>query len=466
MSTSEERELKSLPFNLIAEKAILGAMLIDNSYVNLVFSTLKSDDFYSNSHKLISASISNLVEQGSKADIVTVCDELEKQGKLKIVGGISYVSSLVDEVPENINVSEYIRIVKDNSSLREIIRASYEVIENSTGNDADVESILGKLHDNIISISSERLKGGFVDTGSLTPIVLEKIEQIQKRGESLGIKTGFIDLDEITSGFHNSELIVIAARPSMGKTAIALNIALNMALKQDKSVGFFTIEMDRTQILMRMLAVDAKISLKSLRSGKPRLTQEDWGKLELSATAISKSKIFIDDSAPISIIELKTRARRLKSEKKLDIIFVDYLQLIELSKDMDRKNYTLAQQIGKISAALKSLAKELEIPVVALAQLNRAPEHRGTSKKKGGSESGIPRYQLSDLRESGNIEQDADLIIFLHRQEQIDHDTERKGIADLIIAKQRNGPTGRIELAYISEYTKFSNYEYIVEENV
>ena len=280
---------------------------------------------------------------------------------------------------------------------------------------------------------------------------MERIEAIQKHGESGGLKTGYYELDSMTGGLQKSDLIVVAARPSMGKTAIALNIAANIALKEQKSVGFFSIEMSKHQIMMRLLSTRAEIDMSALMTGKKHLNQQEWHALEMAAGELGKAKIYIDDSASLSIIEMKTRARRLWKEKNLDVIFVDYLQLIKVSGDQLRRNDSRAQEVAIISSSLKELAKELDVPVVAVAQLNRAPEQRGGNREGG------PRYQLSDLKESGSIEQDADVIMFLHREEQIDRDTERKGEADLILAKQRNGPTGRITLAYQDKYTKFAN---------
>jgi replicative DNA helicase len=292
----------------------------------------------------------------------------------------------------------------------------------------------------------------------LVPETMGLIENIQKHGESRGLRTGYLDLDNITSGFQRGNLIVIAARPSMGKTALALNIAANMVIKDERSVGFFSIEMSKVQVIMRLLSLKSEINLSSLMSARPHLSQKEFKKLELSASELEKSKFYIDDSPTLSIVEMKTRARRLMNERGLDIIFVDYLQLMKVSGDLLRKNDTRAQEVAIITSALKELAKELDIPVVACAQLSRAPEQRG--KKDG------PRYQLSDLKESGAIEQDADLVMFLHREreDQLEGETSgRSGTAEVIIAKQRNGPTGKVVLAFIDKYTKFSNYDWQYE---
>lgn len=450
--------IKALPSDEFAERAVLGAMLLDNSYVNQVFSALSSDDFYAEAHKIIAAAIDNLVNNGKAADTVTVSSYIKKKNELKFVGGYEYINSLVDGIPDNINIEEYIKIVKDQSSLRKIIITSLGVIQKGIGQKAETEIILNELQEDIIKISKSRITGGFISPKILIPETMGLIDKIQKHGESRGLRTGFIDLDNITSGFQRGNLIVIAARPSMGKTALALNIAANMVIKDERSVGFFSIEMSKVQVIMRMLSVKAEINLSSLMSARPHLSQKELKKLELSASELEKSKFYIDDSPTLSIVEMKTRARRLMNERGLDIVFVDYLQLMKVSGDLLRKNDTRAQEVAIITSALKELAKELDIPVVACAQLSRAPEQRG--KREG------PRYQLSDLKESGAIEQDADLVMFLHREreDQLEGETSgRSGTAEVIIAKQRNGPTGKVVLAFIDKYTKFSNYDWQYE---
>ncbi len=449
---NKNSKLTKLPGSDNAEKAVLGAMLIDNRYIDLVFNEINSDDFFRTANKTIAAAIYNVYESGSKSDTVTIGEHLGEE-ELKFVGGFSYLNSLTDGIPENFEISDYVKIVKERSVLRKIINTSSEVISSGLEPKADVRSILAKLQEDIIKIAGKEIDDGFKPSGTIVPDTLKKIREIQKHGDSGGLKSGFYELDDMTGGFQDSDLIIIAARPSMGKTALGLNIASNIAIKGDKSVGFFSIEMSKIQIMLRMLATEAEVNMSALIRGKYNLTKQEWKKLELAAEALSKSKIFIDDSASLSIIEMKTRARRLKRENGLDIIFVDYLQLMKVSGESIRKNDSRAQEVAIISASLKELAKELEIPVVAMAQLNRSPEQRG-SQRDGGT-----KYQLSDLKESGAIEQDADVIMFLHRDEQNKKDTERKGIADLIIAKQRNGPTGKIELAFIDKFTKFHNYD-------
>ncbi len=458
MTTAAVDLKKTLPHDETAEKAVLGAMLIDNRCINEVFLEIDRDDFFIDAHRLIAAAVSKLVDAGSSVDIVTVSSFLERNSELKFAGGSGYVSSLVDGIPETLSVVDYVRIIKDRSALRKIILTSLGIIQKGVEPAANTESLIDEIQEDIIKISENRVKQGFVPTGALVADTMQHIETIQKHGESSGLKTDFDDLDAMVSGFQPTDLVVIAARPSMGKTALALNIAVNMAVKHDHAVAFFSIEMSRQQIMMRLLATRAQVSMASIRTGKPHLTQKEWHALEMAASELGNSKVYIDDSPTLSILEMRTRARKLKSSGQLDIIFVDYLQLMKVTGDMLRRSDSRAQEVGIITASLKALAKELNVPVVAMAQLNRSPETRGVRKEKG------PKYLLSDLKESGAIEQDADLVIFLHRDDQMDKDTERKGIADLFIAKQRNGPTGKISLAYIDKYTKFANMEFSTRE--
>lgn len=443
-----------MPHDGFAERALLGAMLIDNHYINLVFEHLNSDDFFRDSHKIIASAISNLLDKGTSADIVTVAGFLENNKELKFVGGYEYLSSLLDGVPESLNIDEYIAVVKDRSALRRLILTSLGVIKTGTEPKADTTDILTRLQEDIIKIADAEIRTGFSPSSIVVQETMEKIESIQKHGDSGGLKTGFTELDTMTGGFQPSDLIVIAARPSMGKTALALNIASNIAVKGEKAVGFFSIEMSKHQIMMRLLSSRASIDMSALMTGRKHLNRQEWQALEMAAGELGKAKIYIDDSASLSIIEMKTRARRLWKEKNLDVVFVDYLQLMKVTGDQLRRNDSRAQEVAIISSSLKELAKELKIPVVALAQLNRSPETRGGKKDSG------PKYQLSDLKESGAIEQDADVIMFLHREEQTDKESERKGEADLILAKQRNGPTGRIVLAFQDRYTKFANMDF------
>jgi replicative DNA helicase len=448
----------ALPHDDYAEKAILGAMLIDNRYASEVFAKITAEDFYKESHKRIAQAIKEITDSGSIADTITVASYFERIDKLKFIGGYAYLNSLPDGIPDNFSLDEYIKIVTDRSVLRRIILLSMGTIKKGIELKADTNDLLSDLHHQIIKISEAKDKDGFHPATELVLETMQLVERIQKKGDSGGIKTDFYGLDNLTSGFQKGDLIVIAARPSMGKTAFALNLAANMAVKFSKAVGFFSIEMSRSQIMMRLLSAEASINMTSLMSGKPRLNQQEWHDLEQAANRLQQAQFFIDDSPSLSVIEMKSRARRLKTEAELDVVFVDYLQLLKVSGTEIRKNDSRAQEVAIISASLKELAKELQIPVVALAQLNRAPEQRGGKREPG------PRYQLSDLKESGAIEQDADLIMFLHREDQVNKETERKGEADLIIAKQRNGPTGKITLAFSDKFTRFHNLEFTDRE--
>ncbi len=457
MNSQDNRHIesmKSLPYDEHAERAVLGAMLIDNRYANEVFSLITPSDFHRNKHQVIAAAINNLVNDGITADIVTIPGHLDRTNDLKIAGGYEDIVTLTDGVPENIDITEYIKTILELSSLRKIIYASANVVKRGAEEGADSKTILAELDKELIDISNSQDKDGFHTSEVIVPETIEQIENIQKHGNSNGVVTGFTEIDKMTGGFQKGDLIVIAARPSMGKTALALNIVANMGIKSEKRIGFFSIEMNEMQIMMRLLALRANINLGQLMQGKKKLTGPEWQQINLAASELKKSKISIDDSAVLSIIEMKTRARRLQREGGLDVVFVDYLQLMKVSGENLRRSDSRAQEVAIISASLKAMAKELKIPVIALAQLNRSPEQRG------GSSEGAPKYQLSDLKESGAIEQDADIIMFLHREEQYNKDTDRAGEADVIIAKQRNGPTGNIKLAYISEFTKFANLEY------
>jgi replicative DNA helicase len=329
---------KALPHDEIAEKALLGAMLLDNRYVNQVFSEISSEDFFRDTHNLIASAVLQLTNNSSTADIVTVASYLEKKQELKFVGGHAFISSLVDDIPENLDIKEYIKIVKDRSLLRRIIITSMGIIQKGVEPSADTLSLLNEIQVDIIKISEDRIKKGFYATADLIPEAMELIENIQKGGESQGLKTGFYELDDITSGFQQGDLIVVAARPSMGKTALALNIAVHMAIKEEKAVAFYSIEMSRLQVLMRMMAIHAKVSMSSIRTGKPHLTNKEWHDLELASAELQKAKLFIDDSASLSVVEMKSRARKLKAEGKLDIVFVDYLQLIKVTGENLRRN--------------------------------------------------------------------------------------------------------------------------------
>ena len=437
---------KTPPQSVEAEKTALGGILLNNKNLNVVLSIISPEDFYKDSNRKIIEKIISLVDKGKPVDVVTLSEELQREGTLDEVGGASYVSSLMDGVPKSLNIEFYAQIIKEKSLLRQLILSSAKIISSSYEQREDADQLLDEAQASIIEVAEQRVKPGFVPVGSLASPTLDMIKALHERKETVtGIPTGFRDLDNLTAGFHGSEFIVIAARPSMGKTALCLNISQYAGLKTDYSVGFFSLEMAKEQVMIRLLCAEAQLDLKKVRTGF--IGERDFEKLKLSAEALSRSKIFIDESPALTVMEMKAKARRLKMEQNLDLVFIDYIQLMRPGGRFENRN----QEMSYISRSLKELAKEIKIPVVGISQLSRAPE-------KGRRE---PIPQLSDLRESGAIEQDADVVIFIYRPEFYRPDDESiRGIADINVAKQRNGPTGKISLAFIREYVRFADMEF------
>ena len=437
---------KTPPQSVEAEKTALGGILLSNKNLNVVLSIISPEDFYKDSNRKIIEKIISLVDKGKPVDVVTLSEELQKEGTLDEVGGASYVSSLMDGIPKSLNVEFYAQIIKEKSLLRQLILSSAKIISSSYEQREDADQLLDEAQASIIEVAEQRVKPGFVPVGSLASPTLDMIKALHDRKETVtGIPTGFRDLDNLTAGFHASEFIVVAARPSMGKTALCLNISQYAGLKTDYSVGFFSLEMAKEQVMIRMLCAEAQLDLKKVRTGF--IGERDFEKLKLSAEALSRSKIFIDESSALTVMEMKAKARRLKMEQNLDLVFIDYIQLMRPGGRFENRT----QEMSYISRSLKELAKEIKIPVVGISQLSRAPE-------KGRRE---PIPQLSDLRESGAIEQDADVVIFIYRPEFYRPDDESiRGIADINVAKQRNGPTGKISLAFIREYVRFADMEF------
>ncbi len=435
---------KSLPHNLDAERAVIGAILTENSHLHKVLSVITPDDFYIESHQKIMRKVVEMADKGERIDLVTLSEELENAGELKDVGGTSYISSLLDGVPKSLNIESYLNIIKEKALARRLILSSLRIAKTGMERVGDTDELLDLAQHEIFEISEQRVKQGFIEIKKVMQETVDYIEALSKRGELIsGIPTGFKDFDKKTSGLHNSEFIVIAGRPSMGKTAFAMNIATNVAVKFGKKVGIFTLEMSKEHLCIRLLGSMAQIDIQRLQNGY--ISQNEWDKIIMAQNVFSKADIFIDETPSLSILEMKAKARRLKMEKGLDILFIDYLQLMRGGIRFENRT----QEISAISRAMKELAKELSIPVVSVSQLSRAPEKR---EKKGA------RPQLSDLRESGAIEQDADLVSFIYREEFYIKDTPKKGIADVIIAKQRNGPAGiTVELAFLDKYTKFED---------
>jgi len=434
------------PQNLEAEMAVLGSMLIDENAICYVLDVLDKDCFYKDSHKKIFEVILNLYNNHKAVDIITVSDELKRLNLLEEIGGISALTEMVNSVPTSANVSHYAQIVKEKSILRQLINSATQIVSLCYEPEGNVDEILDKSEMLIFEISQNKKEDSAV---SLKEIVKESIETIdklyQKKSSVTGIPTGFIDLDRRTAGFQPSDFIVIAGRPSMGKSAFAISIAEYVGVVEKIPLAFFSLEMSKEQLAQRMLCAHARVDAHKVRTGY--LSSSDWPKLTAAAGKLSEAPIFIVDTPAISALELRAKARRLKMQHNIGLLIIDYLQLMRGSSRAENRQ----QEISEISRSLKALARELNIPVVAISQLSRAVEARADH-----------RPQLSDLRESGAIEQDADLVILLLREEYYNPTEENEGIAEAIIAKQRNGPVGSVKLAFIKEYMRFDNL--ILEE--
>jgi len=434
------------PHSPEAEKTVLGGILVNNKNLNVVLSIISPEDFYKDANRKIIEKIVSLVDKGLPVDILTLSDELQKAGVLEEVGGASYLSSLMDGVPKSLNIEFHSRIIKERSLLRQLILSSAKIISSSYEQKEDADEILDEAQAAIIEVAEQRVKPGFVQVAALTAPTMDMIKVLHDRKEMVtGIPTGFRDLDQLTSGLHNSEFIVVAARPSMGKTALCLNISQYAGIKTEYSIGFFSLEMAKEQVVIRLLCGEAQLDIRKVRTGF--IGERDFEKLKLGAEALSRAKIFVDETAALTVMEMKAKARRLKMEQNLDLLFVDYIQLMRPGGRFENRT----QEMSYISRSLKELAKEIKIPVVGISQLSRAPE-RGRRE---------PIPQLSDLRESGAIEQDADVVIFIYRPELYrPNDENIKGMAEINVAKQRNGPTGKLNLAFIKEYARFADMEF------
>ncbi|MGD2294241.1 MAG: replicative DNA helicase [Candidatus Aminicenantes bacterium] len=437
---------KTPPHSLEAEKTVLGGILVNNKNLNVVLSIITPEDLYKEAHRRILDKIIRLIDKSLPADLLSITEELQKDGTLEEVGGAAYISSLMDGVPRSLNIEYHTRILKEKALLRRLILSSAKTISRSYEQKEDADQILDEAQAGIIQVAEQRIQQGFISVGSLTSPALDRVEAFRQRKEAVtGVPAGFRDLDALTSGFHGSEFVVVAARPSMGKTALCLNISHHVGVKTEKSVGFFSLEMAKEQLIMRLLCSEAQLDLKKVRTGF--VADREFERLKLAAEVISQAKIFVDETPALSIMEMKAKARRLKMEHDLDIVFIDYMQLMRVGVRFENRN----QEMSFISRSFKELAKELQIPVVGISQLSRAPE-------KGRRE---PVPQLSDLRESGAIEQDADVVIFIYRPEFYRPQEETlRGIAEINVAKQRNGPTGKINLAFIREYARFADMEF------
>jgi replicative DNA helicase len=419
-------------------------MLLDKEAIEVAIDILNEEDFYSEQHRIIYKSLIELYGRSTPVDIVTLTDFLRGSGDIDRAGGVGYVSALLDEVPTSANIAYYAKIVEQKSLLRKLIRASSSVISLSYNTEKDAYEIVDEAEKLIFDVTERKGVRGYFSMNEVIKDSITAIEKLFHRGDNYtGIPSGFKELDDLTSGFQKSEFIVIAARPSVGKTAFALNIAQNVAINQQLTVAVFSLEMSKEALTQRMLCSEARIDSQRLRKGL--LRTEEWGPLTTAAGKLSEANIFIDETPGISDMQLRAKARRIQSRHGLDLVIVDYLQLMSSI----RKKEGRTQEISEISRSLKALARELGIPVLALSQLSRAVETRGRDK----------RPILSDLRESGAIEQDADVVIFLYRDELYNPNTDKEGIAEVIIQKQRNGPTGTIELKFFKEFTRFENYQ-------
>jgi replicative DNA helicase len=434
---------RTLPHNLEAERSVLGAILVHNDAFNSAAQIITEKDFFRDAHRRIFDKMIALNERGAAIDFVTLKEALTRAGELDDVGGPAYVAALADGVPRATNVEYYARIVKEKSTLRSLIFAANRILTTAYEAEQESDLILDEAESSIFSVADERLKGGFVPMRDLVKESFPKIEQLfeQKRLVT-GTPTGFFDLDEMTRGFQPGDLIIIAARPSMGKTSLVLNISQHVAMQPDMTVGFFSLEMSKESLFIRLLTSEAQIDSHRLMSGA--IGQKDYGRISHALESLSAMQLFIDDSANIGVMEMRAKARRLQAEHGLSLLVVDYIQLMSGRGRFENRTLELAA----ISRSIKGLAKELGVPIVVLSQLSRAPEARSDH-----------RPQLSDLRESGALEQDADLVVLIYREDVYNKDpnSEHAGIAELILAKQRNGPTGIVKLAFLKEQTRFAN---------
>ncbi len=431
------------PQNTEAEASILSAILIDDSILLDVLELLSPEDFYKSTHKYIFAGMSELFARNEPVDLVTLTNLLREQKQLEKIGGATYLASLVDSVPLAVNAQHYARIIRDKAALRLLIKKSNDITKRCFEDGGDVDGVIDFAESAIFEISGEKNKQAFYSLGQIIETNIDALEERQGNKSLLtGVPTGFTHFDNLTSGCQNSDLIIVAARPSMGKTALALNIARNAAVDANIPVGIFSLEMSKEQLSMRMLCAEARIDSSRLRGGF--FTREDWVQLTDAASILSEAPIYIDDSPDITAMSIRAKSRRLKLDKNIGMIFIDYLQLMRGPRTAERRDL----EISEISRSLKALAKEINIPVVALSQLNRKLEERSDK-----------RPQLSDLRESGALEQDADVVAFIYRDEiyNRDENNPQRGKAEIIIAKQRNGPVGVVQLTFIGTYTRFEN---------
>ncbi|QDK36133.1 replicative DNA helicase [Bdellovibrio sp. NC01] len=433
------------PQNLDAEQSILGGLMLDREALDQIGDLLFAEDFYKPGHQKIYAAIKDLHSKQQPIDIITVTNVLQAEGSMEMVGGPEYLISLLDKTISSANISSHAKIVREKALLRKMIMTNSKLIERAYDNDfPDVESFIDQAESEIFKLGENKAQTGLVGSMEIVKASIQKIEELYKRkADVTGLGTGFTELDKMTSGLHPGEMTIIAARPSMGKTAFSLNVAQHIALREKKTIAYFSLEMGKESMMMRMLSAESKVSMGDIRNGK--IQDSAWPKLINAASALSEASIFIDDTPGMSPFEIRSRARRLKAEHGLDCIMIDYLQLMSMKQKFSSRE----QEVAEISKNLKSIAKELQIPIIALAQLNRGVEGRADR-----------RPMLSDLRESGSIEQDADVIMMLYRDDYYDKDDpEKAGHAEVIVGKQRNGATGTVKLRFDAKYNRFRDAE-------
>jgi replicative DNA helicase len=435
---------KLLPQNIEAECGVLGSIIIDPEAIVQVSDFLQPEDFYRDAHRTIYEVILHLYQSGEPADFITICDELERRNRLEDVGGASYITSLINQVPTSGNVEYYGHIVERTSTLRRLIHAAGQIAAVAY-EEGDADVALDKAEHLIFEISQRHSRSDFSSMEAILAEYMTKLEQLNaRRGSIIGVPTGFTDLDRLTGGLQRSDLVILAARPGVGKTSLALSVAHNAALKYKHSVAIFSLEMSKEQLAQRLLSMDAGIDQQRMRTGW--IEEDEWERIVYASDKLSEANIWIDDTAGISTMEMRSKARRLQAEHGVDLIIVDYLQLMQASSG--GRNENRVQEVSEISRSLKGLARELNVPVLALAQLSRSVESR---------QSKVP--QLSDLRESGSIEQDSDIVLFIYREDVYNPESERKNIANLILAKHRNGPVGEISLYFQPNQTRFRDLE-------
>jgi replicative DNA helicase len=433
------------PHSLDAEKSVLGSILLNKEALYEVLEVIKAEDFYSEMHQEIYRAVVSLYKKSESADFLTVSEELKKRNSLEMVGGRSYIATLSSMVPSTANAVQYAKIIAEKAILRSLIKASGDIMDLAYQEKVEPDTVLDNAEQSIFEIAQSRQKRDFEPLKDVLYTNLNRIDEVAKlEGGLTGLSTGFKDLDKITSGLQMSDLIILAARPSMGKTALALNIAQNAALKSGAHVMIFSLEMSREQLGQRFLAMEARVDMQKLKTGK--LDRTDWDQIYEGIDRLSEANIYIDDTPGVSVLEIKNKSRRLKAEKGLDLIVIDYLQLMSF----EGRSESRQQEVSALSRYLKQLAREMECPVIVLSQLSRAPEQRSDHKPI-----------LSDLRESGSIEQDADVVLMLYRDEYYNPETDRPNICEISIAKHRSGPTGEISVTWLGKYTRFVDRSHV-----